>query len=137
MKRFAAALSASALLALPLAASAALTPGMYEYTMTMNMPGMGSMPARTIQRCVSASDLSGATKGYGAPARDGSDCKMTDFSESGGKFSYKMSCTKPDKMDATVTGTATATSMSTDMTMNMKGGTMTQSTTAKRIGDCK
>jgi hypothetical protein len=40
-------------------------------------------------------------------------------------------------MDATVTGTSTATSMSTNMTMNIQGGTMTQSTTAKRIGDCK
>ena len=119
------------------AAAAGLTPGLYEYTTTMNMPGMGSMPAQTIQRCVTAKDLSGSNKGYGAPTKGDSDCQMKDFSESGGKFSYKMACTKPQKMDATVTGTGTATGMTMNMAMNMSGGTMTQTTTAKRIGDCK
>ena len=131
------AFSVSALIGLPLPA-AALTPGMYEYTMTMNMPGMEKMPARTHQRCLTASDIASTTKGYGGPSKDDSDCKMSDFSESGGKFSYKMSCTKPEKMDGTIMGTSTATSMTMDMTMSMgKEGSFKQSTSAKRIGDCK
>ena len=135
MKLAALALPALALLALPLAAAAALTPGMYEYTMTMNMSGM-SMPARTIQRCLTAEEAN-AKDSYAGTQRDGSDCKISDYAESGGKFSYKMSCSKPDKMNATVTGAGTATTVSMTMTMTMDGGTMTQTTNGKRIGDCK
>ncbi len=131
--------SALMLAALPLTTAAAgLTPGMYEYTTTMNMPGMGSMPAQTIQRCVTNKDLAGGSKGYGAPTKGDTDCQMKDFVQSGAQFSYKMSCTKPQKMDSTVKGTATATSMTMEMTMMMDGGhSMTQTTTAKRLGDCK
>jgi Protein of unknown function (DUF3617) len=134
------AVAASALLALPLAAAAAtLTPGLYEYTIKMNMPGMPAnapaMPAQVMQHCLTAKDI--GSKGYGTPPKD-SDCQIQDMNESGGQFSYKISCTKPQKMDGTVKGSATATSMTMDTTMSMGShGTMTQSTTAKRIGDCK
>ena len=130
---------AFAIPALPLSATAAgLTPGLYEYTMKMNMPGMPanapSMPAQVMQRCVTAKDIS--SKGYGAPPKD-SDCQVRDMNESGSQFSYKISCTKPQKMDGDVKGTITATGMTMDMTMTMPNGTMMQSTTAKRLGDCK
>ena len=60
------------------------------------------------------------------------------MSQSGGQFSYKMSCTKPQKLDGAVKGTFTATGMTMDMTMSMPDdGPMTQTITAKRIGDCK
>lgn len=125
---------------LPLAAIAGLTPGLYEYTTKMNMPGMSNMPnmpAQTMQHCVTAKDVA-AGKGYGAPQKGDSDCQVKDMVESGGQFSYKISCTKPQKMDGTVKGAVTATGMTMDMTMAMGShGTMTQSTTAKRIGDCK
>jgi hypothetical protein len=132
-------IAAFALLALPLTAVAGLTPGLYEYTVKMNMPGMPAnaqgMPPQIVQRCVTAKDI--ASKGYGAPRAD-SDCQIQDMKENGGQFSYKIACTKPQKMDGTVKGSLTATTMTMDTTMAMGGhGTMTQSTTAKRIGDCK
>lgn len=128
------------LLALPLvSAGATLTPGLYEYTIKMNMPGMPAnapaMPAQTVQRCLTAKDV--AAKGYGAPPKD-SDCQVQDMKESGGQFSYKLACTKPQKMDGTVKGSATATSINMELTMAMGShGNMTQSTSGKRIGDCK
>ena len=135
------AFSASVLFALPLTlAAAGLTPGLYEYTVKMNIPGipdMPNMPAQTVQHCLTAKDVAG-NKGYGTPPKGDSDCQVKDMSESGGQFSYKVSCTKPQKMNGTVKGTSTATSMTMDMTMSMPdSGTMTQTTTAKRIGDCK
>jgi hypothetical protein len=139
--RIAACAALSALsLATPLTARAAgLTPGMYEYTVKMNMPGMpAGMGAQTFQRCLTAQDVAG-TNAYSTARDKNSDCKIKDLRESGSQFSYSMSCTKPEKMEATTKGTVTATSLSMDMTMSMPdaGGTMTQTTTAKRIGDCK
>jgi hypothetical protein len=72
------------------------------------------------------------------PQGPGSDCQVKDMVENAGKFSYKMACTKPQKMDGTVQGSFTQTGMNMDMTMTMDGmpGPMTQSITAKRVGDC-
>ena len=131
------AFSASVMFALPLTlAAAGLTPGQYEYTIKMNMAGMPNMPAQTMKRCLTAKDVSG-NKAFEMPADPNSDCQIKDMSQSGGQFSYKMSCTKPQKLDSAVKGTFTATGMTMDMTMPMPDGTMTQTTTAKRIGDCK
>ena len=126
----------SALIALPLPA-AALTPGMYEYTMKMNIPGApANMPPRTFQRCLTPKDVDG-NKIYESAQGPGSDCQIKDLNQSGGQFSYKISCTKPQKMDGTVQGTTAPTSMNMDMTMTMEGMSMTQNMTVKRIGDCK
>jgi hypothetical protein len=123
----------------PLPALAAdMTPGLYEYTIKMSMPGgPANMPAQTMQRCLTAKDLEG-NKAYEMASGPGSDCKVNDMKQSGGKFSYKMACTKPQKMDGTVQGSMTPTSMAMDMNMTMEGmPPMTQSITAKRLGDCK
>ena len=136
------AISAFALFALPPAAGAAgLTPGLYEYTMKMNMPGApeaSNTPVQTMQYCITAKDVA-AIQGYGAPLKGDSDCLVKDMVESGGQFSYKISCTKPQHLDAAVKGAVKGTNLTMDMIMSMPDGrgTMTQSTTAKRIGDCK
>jgi hypothetical protein len=125
-------------LALPLAAAAQMKPGMYEYTIKMNMPGApANMSAQTMQRCLAKKDLEG-NKAYQMPQGPGSDCQIKDMVESAGKFSYKMACSKPQKMDGAVQGTFTQTGMNMDMTMTMDGmpGPMTQSIVAKRLGDC-
>lgn len=130
-------LAAVAALALPLAAFAQMKPGMYEYTVKMSIPGGPTMPQQTMQRCLTPADLEG-NKAYQMP-QQGSDCKVSDFRENGGKFSYKMACTKPQKLDGTAQGSYTPAGMNMDMTMNMADmpGPMTQSISAKRLGDCK
>ena len=125
-------------LALPLAAAAQMKPGMYEYTIKISMPGApANMSGQTMQRCLAKKDLEG-NKAYQMPQGPGSDCQVKDMVESAGKFSYKMACSKPQKMDGAVQGTFTQTGMNMDMTMAMDGmpGPMTQSITAKRVGDC-
>src|SRR5829696_10011141 len=105
-----------------------LTPGLYEYTIKMSMPGgPANMPTQTMQRCLTAKDVEGS-KAYEMPPGPGSDCKVSDMNQSGGKFSYKMACTKPQKMNGTVQGSMTPTSMAMDMNMTMEGmpGPMTQ-----------
>jgi hypothetical protein len=119
--------------------AAALNPGLYEYVIKMSMPGAPmNMPTQTTQRCLTAKDVEG-NKAMEMPPRPNSDCKILNQVNNGGQFSYRMSCTKPEKLDGDVKGTATATSLNMDMTMNMAGapGAMTQNITARRIGDCK
>lgn len=126
-------------LLLPLTASAAMTPGLYEYTIKMSMPGApANLPAQTFQRCLSAKDVDGS-KAYEMPSNAGSDCQIKDLTQSGGQFSYKMACTKPQKIDGSVQGSLTPTGMTMNMNMTMDGmpGPMTQAITAKRISDCK
>jgi uncharacterized protein DUF3617 len=118
--------------------AAGLTPGQYEYTIQMTMTGAPALPPQTMQRCLTASDVAG-NKSYEMPRDRNSDCQTRDVSESGGKFSYKVSCTKPQKLDGTAKGTVTSTSMTMEMNMTMADapGPMTQTITARRIGDCK
>lgn len=118
--------------------AAGLTPGQYEYTIQMNMAGAPALPPQTMQRCLTASDVAG-NKSYEMPPDRNSDCQTRDVSESGGKFSYKVSCTKPQKMDGTAKGAVTSNSMTMEMNMTMAGapGPMTQTITARRLGDCK
>ena len=133
-------LCASALLALPMTVAAAgLSPGLYEYTIKMNMPGVpANMPAQTSQRCLTAKDVEG-NKSLEMPADNKTDCKVNGMTQTGSQFTYNVACTKPHKMDGAVKGTFTATSMTMDMTMTMADmpGPMTQTITAKRISDCK
>ena len=127
--------AAVAVLLAPLAATAAMTPGLYDYTVKMSVPGApANMPAQTFQRC-----LMEGSKAYEMPPNPGSDCQIKDLSQSGGQFSYKMACTKPQKIDGAVQGSLTSTGMTMEMTMTMAGmaGHMTQSITAKRVSDCK
>ena len=135
-KRLRSALAAT--LALPLAAAAQMTPGMYEYTIRMSMPGApANLSAQTLQRCLAAKDLEGS-KAFEMPAGPGSDCQVKDLVNAGGRFSYKLACTKPQKLAGTVAGALTPTGMTMDMTMTMDDmpGPLTQSITAKRISDC-
>src|SRR5687768_17771339 len=125
-------------LASPLASHAAMSPGLYEYTIKMNMPGAPAMPTQSMQQCLTAKDVAG-NKAFEMPASKDSDCQIRDLTQSGGQFSYKMACTKPQKMDGSAKGSHSATGMTMDMTMTMAGmpGPMTQSISARRVGDCK
>ncbi len=125
-------------LASPLMADAAMTPGLYEYTIQMSMPGGPAMPPQTVQQCLTAKDVAG-NKAFAMPAGKDSDCQVKDLAQSGSQFSYKIACTKPQKIDGAARGTHSATGMTMDMTMTLAGmpGSMTQTMSAKRLGDCK
>ena len=120
-------------------AASTLTPGMYEYTMKMNMPGAPmNMPAQTSRRCLNPKDVE-SNKALEMPPEPNSDCQVRDMVMTGGNFSYKVACTRPQKLTGSVKGTMTATSMTMDMTMTVPEvpGPIQQSATARRIGECK
>ncbi len=131
---------ASMLWALPAAhAASSLTPDLYEYTMKMNMPGAPmNMPAQTSRRCLSPKEVE-SNKALEMPPEPNSDCQVKDMVLTGGQYSYKVACTRPQKLTGNVKGTVTATSMTMDMTMTIPEvpGPIQQSVAARRIGDCK
>src|SRR5260221_11110066 len=116
--------------------AAGLTPGQYEYTIQMNMTGAPALPPQTMQRCLTASDVAG-NKSYEMPPDRNSDCQTRDVAESGGKFSYKVSCTKPQKPDGTAKGTGTPKRLTMGMKITRADAPrpMTQTITAKPVGD--
>ena len=140
MKRFSAVAAVLLLmLSVPSAAHAAstLTPGLYEYTMKMNMPGM-NMPAQTSRRCLNPKDVE-SNKALEMPPEPNSDCRVSDMVMTGSNFSYKIACTRPQKLNGNVKGAVTSNSMTMDMTMTIPEvpGPVQQTVAAKRVGDCK
>ena len=117
----------------------ALTPGMYEYTIKVNMPGAPvNVPEQKMQRCMTAKDIDG-NKATDVPSMPNSDCQVSGRTQTDTQFSYHIACTKPQKLDGDVKGTVTATSLNMDMTMHMAQTptAMTQNISALRLGDCK
>ena len=68
-----------------------------------------------------------------------SDCKVINQNIQGAQFSYRISCTKPQKLEGDVKGTLSATSLNMDIAMLTPDapGPMLQNISAKRLGDCK
>ena len=87
---------------------------------------------------MSASDVEG-NKAIEIPPMPDSDCRINDQAVTATQFSYRIACTKPQKLDGDVKGTMSATSLTMNMTMRMPEltGAVTQNISARRIGDCK
>ena len=119
-----------------LAAGQAMQPGMWEYTLKMEMAGMPvAMPPQVFQRCMTQKDVDQGD--YASNPREQSKCEIKNMKQEPGKVSYDVAC----KGEHAVTGhyefTMTPTSMTGGGTMNLAGGqTMKQNMSAKRVGDC-
>ena len=91
----------SAVLALPLAAAAQMTPGMYEYTIKISMPGgPGNMPPQTSQRCLGAKDLEG-TKAYQMPQGPAATAKSRISRRAAASFRTRWRARNPKSSMAT------------------------------------
>lgn len=119
-----------------LAADGGMKPGMYEYTMKMEMPGMPfAMPPQTFQRCMTQQDVD---KGdYASNPREKSDCEIKNMKQAPGKVSYDVACKGERPMKGHYEFALTATSMNGTGTMDMDGQTLKQNFSARRLGDCK
>ncbi len=129
----------NALALLAAAPALALTPGLYEYSMKLNMPGMpANIPPTVTQRCLGAADVAG-NKAVELPPLPNSDCKVLNQIINGAVFSYRVACSTPRKLDGDVRGTVSATSLNMEMTMRIPEAPapMTQFITARRLGDCQ
>lgn len=119
-----------------LAADSGMRPGMYEYSMTMEMPGMPfAMPPQTFQRCLTQADVD---KGELARnPQDKSDCKISNMKNAPTRVSYDVACTGERPAKGHYEFTLTPTSMNGTGTLDMEGQSMKQKFSARRLGDCK
>lgn len=128
-----------ALLALPAAALAGsgMQPGLYEYSIRMEMPGLPvAMPPQTFQRCLTQQDLD---KGdYARNPREQSDCQISNMKATPANVSYDVACKGEHAARGHYDFAMTRDSMTGTGTITMEGGqTMKQNFSARRLGDCK
>ncbi len=136
--------------AVPLAAGAAgsapdmshaIDPGLWETTVQMQMSGM-SVPPQTTRSCMTQADLD-KYHGMPKPQNDkGMTCAVTKFDFTGKAMTYTMKCTgnagNMDMNGSTTLDSRDAYHGTMAMTGSMQGHPMqmTNTYTAKRVGDC-
>ena len=118
--------------------------GLYEYKMTMEMPGMpagvpgmGGKPM-IVEHCVTAKEIEG---GDFAKRDKQSNCEVKDMNVSGNTATYKMVCTGKSDMTADTKMTFKDNGFVSDMKMSMNQGgqvmNMTQHMEGTYKGPCK
>ena len=130
---------AAAALLLPLAALAGdgMKPGMYAYTVKMEMPGMPfQMPPQNFERCVTQADVDKG-KQYDNQSDRGRDCEVKNLKQSGGKTTFDLACKDGTTGSAEYAATGDGMTGKTVMRMKDQPQAMTMNMTAKRSGDCK
>lgn len=101
-----------------------MKPGLYEYKMDMEMPGMpGGMGkhSSTVERCVSDKDLESGNWAKGSNNRQ-NDCEFQDVKVSGNNASYKMVCKGAQPMTADVKVSFASDKFTSDMKMDVAHG---------------
>jgi hypothetical protein len=114
--------------------------GNWHITVSMEMPGMGQMPPRSFDKCVTPEQSDDPKK---AIKQQAEDCDPADVKISGNTVTYKIVC---HKRGGTQTGTGEMTyagdSYSGTMTLEMnnpRGGgmvKMVEHMSGQRTGDC-
>lgn len=114
-----------------------MRPGLWETTVTSSMGGGQAFSSRA---CVTAKQLEDPQGAVPKMAESGMKCSQVDYKVSGSTVTWKMRCTGEVPMEGSGQMTAGPDSYNgkMDMTMTMKGQTMTMSQTmaGKRVGDC-
>mgnify|MGYP001186377568 CR=1 FL=1 len=118
-----------------------MQPGMWEYQMETQIPGMSmKMPPTTFRRCLTAQDVAQNKQFSGDPGKN--PCTFSNFRASGGKTSYEFVCkTDGGTMKGRSSGAVTPTSMDLETRMQMvppvEGmSEMQQKMKARRVGNC-
>lgn len=119
-----------------------MKPGLYEYKMDMDMPGMPAGMGKhsmTMQHCVTDKDIEGGD--FAKRDKQAKDCEIKDMKVSGNTAHYKTVCTGQNKMTADTTITFKSNGFVSDMKMTMDQGgqvmNMSQHMEGTRLGDCK
>ena len=156
MKRLLLAAAASAAFAVPALAHAQLEqlrgkmkPGLYEYKMDMEMPGMPQgmgKQSHTMQHCVTEQDMDKGRMGGGDRNHMPENCEVKDFKMSGNTATYRMECKGRGKNGGDMSTDNKITFRDNGYTMDMKmnmaqgpGGqpmTMNQHMEGKYLGAC-
>ncbi|MGE0357231.1 MAG: DUF3617 domain-containing protein [Burkholderiales bacterium] len=125
--------------------AARIKPGLYEYSMEMDMGAIAGAPKGmgrqkvTVKHCLTAKDIADGQLGRRDP-NSKVDCRITDMKMSGNTAHYKFACQGDLQMssDNTVTFTPDGYRMVSRMSMNAGGRAMnmTHDTRARLIGPC-
>ena len=110
-----------------------LNPGMWEWTATVEIPGMPmQVPPSTYSACFTAEDV--------VPRDDkmGQNCETVDVQTNGDTVSWKMTCTSPQGV-TTSQGKMTYNGDTAvgESKVNTQGMQMTSKTTGRRLGPCQ
>ena len=123
-------------LATPLAAVAAdagMKPGLYDYTVKMDIPGMPfAMPPQSFQHCLTQADVD---SGKQYENQQNKDCAVKNLKQSAGKATFDLAC--KDGTTGTAEYALTGDGMSGKTVMSKDGHPMTLNMSARRAGDCK
>lgn len=117
-----------------------MRPGLWEATAQMQMPGMPQMPPMTNTRCMTAEELKDPSAALSkTPGGAENNCKVSDQKITRDTIAWKMACTGAMAMTGEGTMTFKGDTYSGTITMTMSGntkGTMSITSTGKRLGDC-
>lgn len=123
------------------AAAPQMKEGLWEITVTMDMPGMPkNVPPQKVQQCITRKDLENPQSMARSPDAAGNPCETTDYRLQGNTATWKMSCRGENAMTGTGSMTFTETSYrgTSRMTVTRGGETMnmTMSYAGRYIGPC-
>jgi hypothetical protein len=136
------ALALAGLVAGPAQAQTSMKPGLWEITMTMEMPGMPMQPKpTTVRQCYRPEDVKDPKNMIPKQQDGGVKCETLDYKQSGDTASWRLAC-KGQGMNMTGSGNMTMKSDSytgtSVMEMNMQGKNMkmSQKLNGKWVGEC-
>ena len=119
--------------------------GNWDVSVEMQMPGGMKMPPMKSMQCITKEEAADPNKMVPSrPQRGGppSECKVSDYMQSGNKVTYNVTCTGAQPTTGTAEFVYEGDTYNGTMVMNMsmeRGGppmAMTMKYTAKRLGDC-
>ena len=109
-----------------------VTPGKWQFSMQMEMPGMPfKMPPVKFTHCVTEEDAKSAIP----QNQKDKDCKVADYKVNGNTISWTVDCPK-SKTKGEGEVTYEKDSMTGSMKMNADGQDMSMQYTGKRLGAC-
>ena len=118
----------------------ALQPGLYEVRLqTSFADGQSAAPINTVQRCVSATEIA-APQRLAPQFSGGADCSLSDLRAESNQASWTLTCRGEPAMRGNANVSWSASGYAGETRMTLQRGAeqmqMTQSYTARRLGDC-
>jgi hypothetical protein len=112
--------------------------GRWDVTMQMEMANMpNKMPAMKTTQCITKEQAEDPSKSLPSGSADSkNDCKVSDYKVEGSKVSWKVACSKPQKMAGSGEMMFTNDTYDGVLKMSMDFGEMTMKMSGKRIGEC-
>ncbi|HEY7446668.1 MAG TPA: DUF3617 family protein [Vicinamibacterales bacterium] len=112
--------------------------GRWDVTMQMEMANLPTkIPPMKTTQCITKEQAADPTKSLPSGSADSkNDCKVSDYKVDGSKVSWKVACSKPQKMAGSGEMTFTDETYDGALKMSMEFGEMTMKLSGKRTGEC-